>query len=157
MPQCELLKERRSGAVEKWAAETFASPGDVDEAALVQRFENRSRANSPYLFDFRSAYRLPVSDYGESFERRRGQALRPRGQLGSLDCLGVLWAGKNLPAAGDFDQLDSVTVGVVVLSQLLERRIERRLAIVGVGGHEAQRVDRNGNSAREERRLKQLR
>jgi hypothetical protein len=44
-----------------------------------------------------------------------------------------------------------------MIAQLAECRLERRLAVVRVRRHEAQRICRHGNSAREERRLKQLR
>jgi hypothetical protein len=44
-----------------------------------------------------------------------------------------------------------------MLPQLVERRLQRRLAIVGVRCHGTQCIDRNWDSAREERRLKQLR
>jgi hypothetical protein len=50
-----------------------------------------------------------------------------------------------------------MTFVVVMIPQLGECRFQCGLAIVGVGRHEAQRVDWNRNSAREERRLKQLR
>jgi hypothetical protein len=44
-----------------------------------------------------------------------------------------------------------------MFSELVERGLQRRLAIGGVGCHCPQGIDRHRNSAREERRLKQLR
>jgi hypothetical protein len=44
-----------------------------------------------------------------------------------------------------------------MIAQLGKRGLERRLCVVRVSCHEAQRIDGHRNSAREERRLKQLR
>ena len=59
--------------------------------------------------------------------------LRPRGELRALDGLGVFGPRENLPSAGDFDQLDSVTVLVVVPLYLFERgdNVLRRRFVVG--------------------------
>jgi len=157
MPEGELLEEGRCRSVKERPSQTFTPADDVYQPTLAQRFEDRARAHSPYLLDLRSTDRLPVRNYRERLERSGGKALRACCQLGSLDRFRVFRARKNLPSTCDFDQLNSVTVGVVVISKLLERRVERRLAIVRVSSHHAQRVDRNGNGAREERRFKQLR
>jgi hypothetical protein len=125
--------------------------------SLVERLENRAGAYPADLLDLGSPDRLAIGDDRERLERRGGQALRPRCELGALDRLGVFGSSENLPSSGNFDQLDSVTLVVVVIAQLGERRFERRLTIIGVRSHDAQRVDRNRNRAREERGLKQLR
>src|SRR6202011_1928895 len=101
--------------------------------------------------------RLSICDDRQSLECCRRQPLWASGKLRSLDRLRVLRPSQNLPAAGHFDQLDPMTLVVIMISQLSERRFQRGLAVVGVGRHQAQRVDWHGNSAREERRLKQLR
>jgi hypothetical protein len=44
-----------------------------------------------------------------------------------------------------------------MIAQLGQRRLERRFTVVRVGGHDAQGVRWYRYSAREERRLKQLR
>jgi hypothetical protein len=157
MPESELLEERRSRSVMERPSQTFAPADDVNQPTLAQRLEDRACPHSSYLLNLRSPDRLSVRDYRERLERRCGKALWACRQLSALDRFGVFGARKDLPATRNFDQLDAMTVGVVVVSQLIERRVERGLAIVGVSSHEAQRVDRNRNGAREERRFKQLR
>ena len=64
--------------------------------------------------------------------------MRARSELCAFDRLGVLGTRQNLPAAGDFYELDSVTVCVIVRAQLLKRFIKGSLAVVDVRSHQAQ-------------------
>jgi len=148
MPQRKLLEEQGCSAVMKRTPQAFAPADDVDQAALVKRFENRPGTDTPD--------RLTVGNYRERFERRRRQSLRPRGKLRPLYRFGVLGPGQYLPTSGNRHELDTVTIGVVVKPQLFERGLER-LRFVGVRGYRAQRVGWDRSGAREERRFKQLR
>ena len=157
MPQRKLLEERRRCPIEQWAAKPFTSTNNVDQAPLVERFEDRSRADAPYLFDLGSADWLPIGNYCQSLQCGCRQTLWPRRELSPLDRFGVLRTRQNLPSSRDFDELYAMTVRIVVDAQLLECRLERRFAFVGVSGDRAQIVDSDRSSAREERCFKQLR
>ena len=60
------------------------------------------------------------------------EPLRARGELRALDRLGVLGARQDLPAAADLDELDAMSVDVVVLAQLVERGAQRGRRRFGV-------------------------
>jgi hypothetical protein len=156
MPQRKLLEEQSRSAVMKRTPQAFTPADDVDQAALVKRFENRPRTDTPDLLDLGATDWLPVGNYRERFERRRRQSLRPRGKLRPLYRFGVLGPGQYLPTSGNRHELDTVTIGVVVMPQLLERGLER-LRFVGVRSYRAQSVGWDRSGAREERRFKQLR
>ena len=116
-----------------------------------------SRADSANLLDLGAANGLAIGDDGKSLECRRRQALRPRRELRPLDDFREFGARKNLPSPGDLDQLDAVSVVVVVALYLVERRgnVFRRRFVVG--DHRSQIGCCNRVPAREERGLKQLR
>src|SRR2546423_3656375 len=114
MPQCELLQERRRRTIEKWTAESLSTTDDVDKSALVQRFEDCTGTNTTNFLDLRASDRLAVGDDRQRLERGSRQPLWPGGKLSALDGLSVLRARQYLPAAGDFDELDTVTIVVVM-------------------------------------------
>src|SRR5690242_16874963 len=128
MPQCELLEKRWRGAIQQRAAESFAAPYDVNQPALVQRFENRARSDAPDLFDLRAANRLAIRDDCQCLQGGGGQPLWAGGELRALDCLGVFGPREDLPAARDLEELDTVSVAVVVRTQFVERLIQRALS-----------------------------
>ena len=156
MPKRKLLEERWCRSIQQWAAKPFTAPNDVGQAPFVERLENRSSADTPYLFDLGSANWLSIGNYCQSLERCSGQTLWSCRQLSPLDRLGVLRPRQNLPSTCNLDELYSVTSSIVVCAQLFEGSFQRHLAFVGVRGNPAQIVDRDGRCAREERRFKQL-
>src|SRR5579862_3617376 len=99
MPQRELLEERRRRSIEERAAEPFGSPNDVDQAALEQRLEHAAHRHTANFLDVGARDGLAVRDDRQRLERRRGEALRPGRQLGTLDGLRELRAREYLPAA----------------------------------------------------------
>src|SRR3982750_4859580 len=155
MAQREVLEEDRRGPVEQWAAHPFAPAHDIDEAALVQRLEDAADRDPANLLDLGAPDRLTVGDEPKRLQRGGAQPCWPRRELCALDRLGVLRAREDLPPAADLDQLDSVAVDVVVLTQLVERGRERGLRRVRIECREL--LARNRASAGEQRRFKQLR
>src|SRR5438067_3161561 len=155
MSQSEMLQEHWRRAVHERTAEPFATTNYVDQTALVERLEHATDRHATNLLDLGATDRLTVCNNGECLERGRGETLRARRELRPLDCFGVFGARENLPTTGDLLQLDAVTVDVVMLAQLIDRRGDRR----GRGfGRECRELFTGYRaSAREERRLKQLR
>ena len=96
----------------------------------MKRFEDGPCTDASDLLNLCATNRLPISDDGERLERRSRKSLRPCGQLGALDCLGVLRPRKDLPPAANLYQLDAMTVDFIVVAQLFQRRFERGLSIV---------------------------
>src|SRR5256885_16477584 len=116
MPQRELLQERRRRTIEKRPSETFSPTDNVDESALVQRFEDRTGADTANLFDLSASDGLAVGDDRQRLERCGRQPLWARGELNALDRFRVFWPRQNLPATGDFNELHTVPVAVVMRS-----------------------------------------
>ncbi len=156
MPKRKLLEERWCRSIQQWAAKPFTAPKDVDQAPFVERLENRSSADTPYLFDLGSANWLSIGNYCQSLECGGRQTLWPRRKLSPLDRFGVLRPRQNLPSTCNLDELYSMTVSIVVGAQLFEGSLQRRLAFLGVRRDRAQIGDSDGRGAREERRFKQL-
>ena len=86
----------------------------------------------------------------------RGQPRRTRRELRALDRLGVLGARQDLPAAADLDELDAVSVDVVVLAQFHRARTAARRRDAS-GSSARQLVGGDGTSAGKQRGFKQLR
>src|SRR5688572_19908600 len=153
--ESKMLQKQRRRPVEQRSAHSLTAADDVDETPLVQRLEDAANGDPANLLDLGASNRLTVRDDRERLERRRRQSLRARGQLRALDRLGVLDAREDLPPSGKLRELDAMTVGLVVLAQLVQRLLDdggRRLGIQG-----GQLVGRNRARARKERGLKQLR
>ena len=157
MSQCKVLEEGRRRSIQQRPADALTTSDDVNQTALGKGLENRSRSYAPYFFDFSTADRLTVGNDRERLQRCRGQPLRTRGELRALDCLRVLRTRKNLPAACNLDQLNTVTIGFVMIAELQKGLVQRRLAVFGVSSDGTQRFRGDWCSAREERGLKQLR
>src|SRR4051794_26083514 len=101
MTKREMLEEYRCRAVHQRPAESLAAPDDVDEPALMQRFEHTANSDAANLLDLSTTDRLTIGDDGKRLECRRRESLRTRRELCALDCLGVFGARENLPSAGD--------------------------------------------------------
>src|SRR4051812_27528816 len=115
MPERELLEEGRCCSVKKRTAQSLASTDDVDQTTLVERLENRARADAADLLYLGSPDGLPVRDDCQCFEGGGRETLGTRGKLSALDRFRILRPREDLPTASDFDQLDAVAVGVVVV------------------------------------------
>ena len=76
------------------------------------------------------------------------QARRARRKLRTLDGFRVLGARQDLPAAADLHELDAVAVDVVVLPQLVERRLQLGARDVSGRGPRAPRSRSGGRSRR---------
>ena len=128
MTQREVLEEYRRRAVQQRTTEPFGATDDVDQAALVQRLEHAADRDAANLLDLGAADRLTIRDDRERLERGAGQSRRTRRELRALDRFGVFGARQDLPAAADLDELDAVSVDVVVLAQFVERGLQLRRA-----------------------------
>src|SRR4051812_41244126 len=115
MPERELLEEGRCCSVKKRTAQSLASTDDVDQTTLVERLENRARADTANLLYLSASYGLTVRDDCQCFECRGRETLGTRGKLSALYGFRILRPRQNLPATRDFDQLDAMAVGVVVV------------------------------------------
>src|SRR5438046_776134 len=60
VPESELLEKGRRRPVHQRTSHSFTASDDVDQSALVQRFQNRAGVDAADLFDFRAPDRLPV-------------------------------------------------------------------------------------------------
>src|SRR6185312_5372866 len=139
MPQCEMLEEQGSRAIQQRTAHPLAAAHHVDETSLLQRLENRSGTHTANVLDLHSADRLTVRDYRERLECRTGQTLRTCGQLCPLDCLRVFRTREYLPAIAHRDEFHTVALVVVALANFIQRRGDR-----GGRGLRIQLVERIG-------------
>src|SRR5260221_13277183 len=143
MPQRKILEEDRRGPVQKRTSEPFAAPNDVDEPALVERLEHGADRHAPDLLDLRPTDGLTVRDERQRLQRCAAQPSRASRKLGSLDRLRVFAPREDLPSTADLHQLDTVSVHVVMLAQLLERSRDSRFRRLGlersklIGGNSA--------------------
>ncbi len=123
----------------------------------MEGFKNRASTDTPDLFDFCAADRLSIGNDRQRLQRRCRQSLWPRRELCPLDRFCVFRTRQNLPSTGNLDELHSVTIRVVVQPQLFERRLQCRIALVGVRSYRTQVGSRHRCRAREKRCFKQLR
>src|SRR4051812_43828680 len=157
MPQGELFEERASRPVQQRTSKALTAPNDIDQSALVKRLENRARTDAADFLDLRATNWLPVRDDCQRLQRGCRQSLWPRSQLRALNGFGVFRPGQDLPAAGDLNELHSVTILFIMHPQFFQRGFEGVVTVLRVRSHNTQGVDGNGYGAREERRFKQLR
>jgi hypothetical protein len=122
MAQCEVLEKERSGSVQERPPHALTAARYVYKSTLLQRLENRARTNAADVLDFESTDRLPVCDYRQRFERGARETLRARRKLRAFDCLRVFRPREYLPSVTHGDELDTVALVVVPLSDLVECR-----------------------------------
>ena len=132
MPQREVLEKDRRRAIQQWTSQPLATSDDVDQAALVQRFQHAANGDAANLFDVGTPDRLAIGNDGQRLQGGGGETLWPRRQLGALDGLGVLGARKELPATGNLLKLHAVPIDVVMLAKLVDRRVQRGRRGLGI-------------------------
>ena len=121
----------------------------------MQRLQHAAHRHAANLLDFSAPQWLPIRDERQRLEGGGTESRWPRRQLRPLDRFGVLGPREDLPTAADLDQLDAMPVDIIVLAQLVERGGNRRFRRLGIERGEF--VGRDGASAGEQRRFKQLR
>ena len=121
----------------------------------MQRFEHTAHSHTANLFDLGASNRLAVGDDGHRFERCRRQPLRTHRYLRALNCFGVFGARQDLPPTALLQQLDAMSIDIIVLAQFVERRCYRCKTRLGVQCRQC--VERNGARGGEQRGFKQLR
>src|SRR6185437_2829523 len=122
MPQCEMLQEQWRGAIQQRTPHPLAATNDVHETALLERLENRARADTANVLDLHSANRLAIRNYRECLQRRARQTLRPRRELRALDRLRVFRTREYLPPVAHSNELHAVALVVVTLANFIQRR-----------------------------------
>src|SRR3982751_3310180 len=106
--QTEMIEKKFRRLIKQWATRNFGAAGNFDQAAFHQRLQNAIDGDAADRLDIRARDRLPVSDDGERFERRRTQAHRFWRWEKFADPLGKLWVARQLPAVGLFNQLEAM-------------------------------------------------
>src|SRR5688572_15930240 len=115
VPKREVLEEERRRSVQQRPPQSFRPTDDVDQPALVQRLEHTADRDAPDLLDVGARDRLLIGDDRQRLERGTGEPLRTSRELGALDRFGVFGPCEDLPPAGDLEQLDTMSLDVVML------------------------------------------
>src|SRR5215213_1476162 len=121
MAKSELLEEEGRSSIQQRPAHPLAPSNNFDQLALMQRFEHLTGADSANLLNFGSSDWLSVCDYREGLECRSREPLWASRKLSALDDFSELGTREDLPSAGDFHQLHTMPVFVVVQADFLER------------------------------------
>src|SRR5690242_6564452 len=151
MSQRKLLEERRSCSIKQGSSHSFTAADDFDQLALVKRFQNRTTSHTANLLDLCTPDWLSICDDSECLQCSSGKSLRSGRELRALDCLRVFRPRENLPAACNLDELDSVLIVIVVMTQLVQRFGHIFRLDLWIIDHSLEIRQGDGMSAREER------
>lgn len=155
MTKREVFQKYGRGPVQKRASNSFGAALDVYQATVEQLAQHTPYGDSPDFLDLGAPHWLPVCDDRQRLERSTGKSLRPGGQLRALNRFREFGASEDLPTPCYLNQLDAVTLGFVLPSQLIQCKEDAGWGCIRI---ECNELVRQGRPAtRYERGLKQLR